>query len=174
MVFFYIGKIQWIWQFYVLVLEFQQIGHVRNCRFEFGSCVKDYSCSVNANYFITSGMQRYQKLLYISIPSVVHTGNFNFLVKSSGMYLTASRTPCSTYLTLGMKQNEVHSWLRFLVTERPPDSSLVDVYKSRLICSKNWWRRKWILINRNNNPRIRIFCLLFNVNRTETIIFYPL
>jgi len=62
---------------------------------------------------------------------------FNFLVKSSVMSLTDSRAPCSTHLTLGMIQNAVHSQHRFLVTERPSDSSFVDVYKSMLECGKN-------------------------------------
>ena len=171
---FWLIKTQWIWQFYVLVPKFRQVCGVRNCRFEIGSFIKDYSCTVNANYIITSGLQWYQKCLYISIPSVVHTGHFNFLFKSGGMYLTASRALCSTHLTLGSIQNAVRSWYRFLVTERPPDSSLVDVYKSMLICNKNGWRSKRILINRKNNPRIRIFCLLINVSLTETIIFYKL
>ena len=129
---------------------------------------------MNANFFITSGLQWHQKLLYISIPIVMHIGHFNFLVKSSIMYLTISRAPCSTHLTLGMIQNAVLSWHRFLVTERPPDSSFVDVYKSMLVCSKNGWRRQWNLINRNNKPRTQIFCLLSKVNLTETIMFCPL
>jgi len=72
-------KTQWVWQFYVLVLEFRQICPIRNCVVEIGSCITDYSYTVNANYFIISRMQWYRKLLYNSMPSVVYKGNFNFL-----------------------------------------------------------------------------------------------
>ena len=87
---FGLRKTQWIWNVYVLILEFRQICRVQNCRFEIGSCIKDYSSTVNANYFITSGLQWYQKLLYISIPIVMHALHLWLLIVTS---LTPSQCP---------------------------------------------------------------------------------